>query len=336
MPAAKRCHQVWTSFRSVSGMTGTELAGTSGPQQLFRGALGGAQRFLHVINKFRAQISTSGDGTHLSASFHKCSKHPLHSNSWSPKLLLGQQAVLHSRPFVTNSHNGLAQKRHQTLISQASSRSVRHYYSSGYSRGYGSYWDGDKVLYSLIAANCAGFFLWQSDPTLIKRHAIVSVNSIREGRIYTLLTSAFSHASLNHIFANMFTFYFFGREIGLTFGGKKLLALYVAGGIAGSLAHVAFFYFKAQSTGTPQDSVHDSSLCQGFSSQGNLDVMQCVPISGCCLLSCICQAHVQSVHDSKPHIRLSTCAHSVMTHHLALIYATCLTKVSGIVRLGAL
>lgn len=279
MPAAKRCHQVWTSFRSVSGMTGTELAGTSGPQQLFRGALGGAQRFLHVINKFRAQISTSGDGTHLSASFHKCSKHPLHSNSWSPKLLLGQQAVLHSRPFVTNSHNGLAQKRHQTLISQASSRSVRHYYSSGYSRGYGSYWDGDKVLYSLIAANCAGFFLWQSDPTLIKRHAIVSVNSIREGRIYTLLTSAFSHASLNHIFANMFTFYFFGREIGLTFGGKKvayavvaqtslaarhhaqqasgntcilqLLALYVAGGIAGSLAHVAFFYFKAQSTGTP-------------------------------------------------------------------------------------
>ncbi|KAA6421878.1 MAG: rhomboid mitochondrial-like protein [Trebouxia sp. A1-2] len=120
---------------------------------------------------------------------------------------------------------------------------------AGYSRGYGSYWDGDKVLYSLIAANCAGFFLWQSDPTLIKRHAIVSVNSIREGRIYTLLTSAFSHASLNHIFANMFTFYFFGREIGLTFGGKKLLALYVAGGIAGSLAHVAFFYFKAQSTG---------------------------------------------------------------------------------------
>ena len=29
----------------------------------------------------------------------------------------------------------------------------------------------------------------------------------------------------------------------------QLLALYVAGGIAGSLAHVAYYYVKAQSTG---------------------------------------------------------------------------------------
>ncbi|DBA89210.1 TPA: hypothetical protein ACH3X1_016357 [Trebouxia sp. C0004] len=257
MQAAKVCHQVLTSFRSVSGLTGIELAGTSGPKQLFRGAMDGAQRFPHVINKLTAQISTSGDGAHLSASIHKCSKHPLHSISWSPKVLLGQQSVPHSRPFVASSRNGLAcaQKQHRTLISQASSRSMwqRHCYSSGYGRGYGrgdgSYWDGDKVLYSLIAVNCAGFFLWQSDPNLMERHAMVSINSIREGRMYTLLTSAFSHASLNHLFANMFTFYFFGREIGLLFGGKKLLALYVAGGIVGSLAHVAFFYFKAQSTG---------------------------------------------------------------------------------------
>ena len=229
MRIAKGCHQVSTSFRSVSGLIGTELAGTSRPQHLFTGALDGAQRFPHVINKFRAQMSTSNAGTHLSASFHRCSKHPPHSNSW---VFLGQQAVVHSRPFVTGSHSGLAcvQKPHKTLISQASSRSIwqRHYYSSGYGRGYGSYWDGDKVLYSLIAANCAGFLLWQSDPSLMKRHAIVSVNSIREGRIYTLLTSAFSHASLNHIFANMFTFYFFGREIGLAFGGKKVAYAVVA------------------------------------------------------------------------------------------------------------
>ncbi|DBB11568.1 TPA: hypothetical protein ACH3X3_006964 [Trebouxia sp. C0006] len=222
MRVAKGCHQVLTSFRSVSELIGTELAGTSRPQQLFTGALGGAQRFPHVIIKFTAEMHASGNGTHLSACFHKCSKHPPHSISWSPKVL---QAVVPSRLFVTGSHSGLAcvHKQHRTLISQASSRSMwqRHHYSSGYGRGYGSYWDGDKILFSLIAANCLGFFLWQSDPDLMKRHAIVSVNSIREGRIYTLLTSAFSQASLNHIFANMFTFYFFGREIGLTFGGKK-------------------------------------------------------------------------------------------------------------------
>ncbi len=230
MRVAKGCHQVLTSFKSVNDLIGAELARR--PQQLFIGALDGAQRFPYVITKFRAQMSASGNGTHLSACFHKCSKHPPHSISWSPKVLQGQQAVVHWRPIVTHSHSGLAciHKQYRTLISQVSSRSMwqRHYYSSGYGRGYGSYWDGDKVLYSLIAANCAGFFLWQSDPDLMKRHAIVSVNSIREGRIYTLLTSAFSHASLNHIFANMFTFYFFGREIGLTFGGKKVVYAVVA------------------------------------------------------------------------------------------------------------
>ncbi len=31
--------------------------------------------------------------------------------------------------------------------------------------------------------------------------------------------------------------YFFGRDVGTLFGGKRLLALYIAGGVAGSLAH---------------------------------------------------------------------------------------------------
>ncbi len=81
------------------------------------------------------------------------------------------------------------------------------------------------MLYGLIGANIVGFFLWQTDPSWMHRHATVSITSVREGRVHTLLTSAFSQASLNHLFANMFTLYFFGREIGQTFGGKKVAKL---------------------------------------------------------------------------------------------------------------
>ena len=101
----------------------------------------------------------------------------------------------------------------------------RDYYSSPYGRGRRGIWDGDTILYSLIGANCAGFFLWQTSPNLMRQQATVSINSVREGRIYTLLTSAFSHASLNHLFANMFTFYFFAQEVGHSFGGKKVGAV---------------------------------------------------------------------------------------------------------------
>lgn len=39
--------------------------------------------------------------------------------------------------------------------------------------------------------------------------------------------------------------YFFGRDVGRLFGGKRLLALYVVGGVAGSLAHCGWYYYQA-------------------------------------------------------------------------------------------
>ena len=43
-----------------------------------------------------------------------------------------------------------------------------------------------------------------------------------------------------HLLSNMLGLYFFGREVGRAFGGRALLGLYLAGGLAGSLAHVAW------------------------------------------------------------------------------------------------
>ncbi len=49
-----------------------------------------------------------------------------------------------------------------------------------------------------------------------------------------------------HLASNMITLYFFGSDVGRIFGGKKLLLLYLAGGVLGSLAHCGHSYYKEQ------------------------------------------------------------------------------------------
>lgn len=88
--------------------------------------------------------------------------------------------------------------------------------------------------------------LWRVDPHFAAKHFVVSLESLRAGRLWTALTAAFSQSDTMHLASNMITLYFFGSDIGRIFGGKKLLLLYLAGGIAGSLAHCGQAYYKEQ------------------------------------------------------------------------------------------
>ena len=218
---------VLTSFRSVSTLIGLEVAGTSGASSFVRDSISTAcWKKLTQLSGGCSKAATQAQPAFASQS----ASHAASSSSWSPLACARQIATQSSRAGFSNQTSthctarSFAAGGHRSFKTQATGRSMwqRDYYQSGYSRGYGYYWDGDKVLYGLIAANIAGFFLWQSHPGFMRQQATVSVNSIREGRIHTLLTSAFSHASLSHLFANMFTFYFFGRDIGMTFGGKRV------------------------------------------------------------------------------------------------------------------
>lgn len=47
-----------------------------------------------------------------------------------------------------------------------------------------------------------------------------------------------------HLLSNLLGLYFFGREVGGAFGGRALLGLYIAGGIAGSTAHCMWRYLQ--------------------------------------------------------------------------------------------
>ena len=88
---------------------------------------------------------------------------------------------------------------------------------AGYRRGL----DGDTAVKTLIGINLAGWLLWQTNPTFMKQNTMVSYESLSNLRLHTLLTSAFSHYDGWHLFTNMFALYFFGRDIGRLFGGRR-------------------------------------------------------------------------------------------------------------------
>jgi len=58
---------------------------------------------------------------------------------------------------------------------------------------------------------------------------------ITEGQIWRVLTATFLHANVFHLAVNMYALHYFGRFIESQYGGKKLFALYILSGIAGSL-----------------------------------------------------------------------------------------------------
>lgn len=112
--------------------------------------------------------------------------------------------------------------------------------------------DPNKVLWSVIGTNVGVYFLWQyainsykqfGDATWLDRMAknfISSPEAIKDGRIHTLLTSAFSHKSLDHLGINMLVLYSIGQGVMEAVGASRFLLLYTGAGITASA--VAIFY----------------------------------------------------------------------------------------------
>jgi membrane associated rhomboid family serine protease len=57
-------------------------------------------------------------------------------------------------------------------------------------------------------------------------------------RPWTLITSMFMHAGIGHIFANMFTLYFFGNTLFRMVGERNFLLVYFLGGLLGGILYV--------------------------------------------------------------------------------------------------
>eukprot|EP00238_Polyblepharides_amylifera_P007943 CAMPEP_0196577788 /NCGR_PEP_ID=MMETSP1081-20130531/6799_1 /TAXON_ID=36882 /ORGANISM="Pyramimonas amylifera, Strain CCMP720" /LENGTH=183 /DNA_ID=CAMNT_0041896805 /DNA_START=228 /DNA_END=776 /DNA_ORIENTATION=+ len=112
-------------------------------------------------------------------------------------------------------------------------------------RGGGGGDNGSQVLYSLMAVNLAVFMAWRVfDQSFMLDHFTVSPLGIYNFRFHTLVTSAFSHARLDHLLGNMLGLYFFGQSVGQYFGGKYLLGLYLIGGVASSACQLMYVQYN--------------------------------------------------------------------------------------------
>ena len=114
------------------------------------------------------------------------------------------------------------------------------------SQGGGGGFDPDAAtVWGLLAANGAVFGMWQvANPHWMQKNFTVSELSLQPARLHTLLTAAFSHRDFGHLASNMLGLYFFGGEVARWMGGRHLLALYTAAGLAGSGAHLAYWRWR--------------------------------------------------------------------------------------------
>ena len=83
----------------------------------------------------------------------------------------------------------------------------------------------------LILANLIMFIFTLIRPEL--RYDLGLNRLLFPDRPWTLLTSMFVHGGFWHIFANMFTLYFFGRYVYMLIGEGKFLIVYFLGGFLG-------------------------------------------------------------------------------------------------------
>ena len=94
----------------------------------------------------------------------------------------------------------------------------------------------------IIIANTFVFIFWlfanMEDPnSFMVRHFLVSWQSVEDGRLWTLLTSAFSHYLFFHFFLNMYVLKSFGGIVERVLGFRSFVRFYLVAGIFSSLAH---------------------------------------------------------------------------------------------------
>lgn len=127
-------------------------------------------------------------------------------------------------------------------------------------QGYGN--GGSFVLSAIMVANVSVWGFWHyaeerrrsfeaKFERLCRRHLTVSYDGVvRNGRIWTLLTSVFSHRDGWHLFGNMFTLYNFGPAVLASLGRIQFLSIYMGGGVLGSVAHILYCKYTEQNERT--------------------------------------------------------------------------------------
>ncbi len=96
---------------------------------------------------------------------------------------------------------------------------------------------------TMLAINVAVFVAWlaSGSSAALRRFMVlnflVSPAHLAQGRVWTLLTSVFSHAELWHLVFNMVVLVSFGQVLEWIMGTRRFVLFYLAAGIFSSLSH---------------------------------------------------------------------------------------------------
>ena len=85
------------------------------------------------------------------------------------------------------------------------------------------------------------YALYGADPTSVERNLVFSLKNMQEGRVWTLVTAIFVHASLIHLLGNMIFLYVFGNTLESVTDSKRMLTVFFVGGILSFPLSLPFF-----------------------------------------------------------------------------------------------
>lgn len=106
------------------------------------------------------------------------------------------------------------------------------------------FFSGLNVNITLILINVVLFFFLYFFPSdFILKNIAISLQNVRELRLWTFLTSMFMHGNFFHLFANMFSLLFIGSLIERILGKKRYLWFYLIAGLFGGLLYILFESF---------------------------------------------------------------------------------------------
>jgi membrane associated rhomboid family serine protease len=92
----------------------------------------------------------------------------------------------------------------------------------------------------IVICVLVSLFVWTGSPQTTALLSFSTMN-LEAGRIWTLITTLFVHASLIHLVGNMLFLYVFGNTLENVVGGRNTLATFLTGGVATLLFGIPFY-----------------------------------------------------------------------------------------------
>ncbi|SRR6056297_334258 len=113
------------------------------------------------------------------------------------------------------------------------------------------------VVKAIVVINVVVFVLWHVLPLqAMGSHFLVSWSQLEGGRVWTLVTSVFSHNLLFHLFVNMIVLLSFGPPVERLLGSAEFLVFFLVSGVIASCAHAGL---SASLLGSPEQAALGAS-----------------------------------------------------------------------------